>query len=124
MGTVPNRWDHAVAWVADPNSGSSLNQKPVFLSDYVDALEALVRSGDSGPDDLSRLRARMGLPDTPSRSVTDAAINAAIPPVASEMKINFISHRWEGWESGVEAYCANCGALSNSIQSMKECEPR
>jgi hypothetical protein len=116
MSTVPDRWDHAISWVPDPAVQGSVNQKPVFLSEYVEALEALVRSGDSGPDDLQRLRRRMRLgADSPPRPRTVATSNK------TEGQEGFRTHSWVGFESAEQAHCVACGVSSASIQSMKRC---
>lgn len=117
MGTVTDRWDHAIAWVQDPGKDSPHNQRPVFLGDYVTALEALVRSGDSGPDDLGRLRARMGLG-------ADLAPGPRLQiPASPDGQQGFRSHAWVGMEVSTVAQCQACGVSSNTIQSMKRCVP-
>lgn len=116
MSTVPTRWDHAISWVVNPGADAPHDRKPVFLSDYVDALEALVRSGDSGPNDLQRLRTRLGLgPDVAPRPRTVAAMPS--PEYVSD----FSTHRWVGFEQAECAHCQVCGVSSNSLMAMKKC---
>jgi len=114
MGTVDDKHDYVLNWCVDKETRGAHNQKPVFLSAYVDALERLVISGDSGPDDLERLRRRMGL-----ASLT--ALKPRIVADTSTLNTSFSTHSWVGREVAEAAYCVKCGVSSNSIQAMKDC---
>lgn len=123
MNTVSDRWDHAISWVEDPQINSTHNRQPVFLSEYVAALEALVRSGDSGPNDLQQLRSRMGLTADLHPAVRPYKVSSIEDPGGGEITYDtpFKTHNWVGQEVSPAAHCVACGVSSNSIQAMKPC---